>query len=238
MKNIIVLTLFLLVKSVLLSQSVNLSNCRPQVFSLTITNHNVNVLGTNIGNVDYSIGTYNSDNLLFIDWSSLSNTNQDFTESMIKDFIVNEIIRTSSPNGTKQWRVYYQEECYKEKTCTISLDDFGDTAICCVDPYNDIALNELTYFAPIDLTTTRRFIDLKKKVNCGFKCCYDSYMTRKFSSGVIEITRWNGQGYGISVNDCPIDNDYHCVKKIPHVGGEVIPCTDEGCHQWREEGDF
>lgn len=196
-----------------------------------VNDHTSTVMDIDIGTVDYKYGTGGGVKHIAIDWTTLTNKNPNMSDLAIREFIINEILRSYS---TGTYRVYYKEDCVKEFTCTISLEFPTDSAICCENPDDIAFFQEQSYTSIWDVAAPFRYFDIKRKVVCGHKCCMDTY-TISGSPTPLSITRGQGQGSGISVTTCPENNDYHCKKRHSHspVGAQVIPCEDEGCYQWR-----
>ena len=223
------------------SQTVNNETCLPVsvVFQLE-SSYNTNLMGVNIGTVDYRYSVVGNVVDFSIDWSSLTNKNSNMSESAIRDFIINELIRkhtvsdSSNTSDTTYFNVYYKEDCYKDVTCTYQIETPLSTSSCCQDP-SDISFFVAQLYSIAGWGSGFKFFDIKKKEFCGIKCCKDTYTAYKYSGrDRILIQRIQGQGNGNSLTDCSTEeDDFHCLKKNSNGTSVRIPCEDEGCHQWR-----
>jgi len=191
----------------------------------TVTNHNSTVMGVNIGTVNYQIATDPTGRKhIAIDWLSLSGKNPNMSDLAIREFIINEIIRSY---GAGTYNVYYKEDCIKERVCSYQLWTPIETPSCCE------VSDDYLYFVPkmhsYGFPSSFKFLEVIRKEVCGFKCCYDTYTVN--SGHPQTIVRGQGQGFGISATECQPNVDYHCYKDS---SSRIIPCENsEGCYQWR-----
>jgi hypothetical protein len=241
MKTIIILTILIYCLCVESNaQTVNSVSCLPDsVEFLLDTSYTVTIFDVNIGTIDYQYSINGNHRDMIIDWTSLRDKNPNMSESAIRDFMVNALLRlftftdSSSQSDSNTINFYYKEDCLVEKTCTFQM--YIPTPYpwknCCEVFEDTTHVNNLIY-TQTPWPDNFKFIDIKSKVYCGHKCCLDTYINIR-TPDETRIYRQQEQGNGITLTNCPIENrEHHCIKRNNN-SGVVSPCTDEGCHQWK-----
>lgn len=240
---VIVFVLFCVCNDVILSQTINNETCLPVGigFSQEI-GYSVNILGVNIGTVDYQYNVTGNQRDISIDWSTLRNKNPNMSESAIRDFIVNSLLRnytdgdTSNPLDSTSINFYYKQDCFAEKICSFQL--YSNGLEHCCESIHDTSFIGNKIYSTNDSTNPHlkhlRFIDVISKAKCGHKCCKDTYMCLN-SPNEKRIRRVQGQEDGITLTNCPSDSAFHHCIIRPNNSGIESPCEEVGCHQWRNQ---